>query len=385
MVVRLRGRRFDAVEPGNLDSFSRSRHLLSRDDNLALARLHAGRAHSHGLAIVQKNLAGLTRAHRLRIGFDFAVSEECAAWHECGSYRRAYGNHVIEVEYTDNGRAASGTRAATMGGVGRLCSATGCSAGRARRDPPTAPAEPHSAARLTSATPIVVSMLIAEDLLLLLTDDDTGKLQVDGTALDHGLAGAVLLELALARAVAVAEADDDVKRGRLVRGSGASGDAVLDEALTRLQRKVGKRPQDAVQSLTKGLRRTLYDRLAQRGIVRAEEDKVLGLFPRTRWPAVDSAQERHTQGQIYDALVHGVGADDRTSALIALLSAVDAVTKVVAPQDAAISKQELKSRAKTIASASWASQAVRKSIEAVHASVAAAVVAAGAASTVSSS
>lgn len=229
-------------------------------------------------------------------------------------------------------------------------------------------------------------MLIAEDLLLLLTDDDTGKLQVDGTALDHGLAGAVLLELAMAGAVAVAEAEDDVKRGRLVlRGSGASGDAVLDEALTRLQRKVGKRPQDAVQSLTKGLRRTLYDRLAQRGIVRAEEDKVLGLFPRTRWPAVDSAQERHTQGQIYDALVHGVGADDRTSALIALLSAVDAVTKVVAPQDAAISKQELKSRAKTIASASWASQAVRKSIEAVHASVAAAVVAAGAASTVSSS
>ncbi len=229
-------------------------------------------------------------------------------------------------------------------------------------------------------------MLIAEDLLLLLTDDDTGKLQVDGTALDHGLAGAVLLELAMAGAVAVAEAEDDVKRGRLVlRGSGASGDAVLDEALTRLQRKVGKRPQDAVQSLTKGLRRTLYDRLAQRGIVRAEEDKVLGLFPRTRWPAVDSAQERHTQGQIYDALVHGVGADDRTSALIALLSAVDAVTKVVAPQDAAISKQELKSRAKTIASASWASQAVRKSIEAVHASVAAAVAAAGAASTVSSS
>ncbi len=106
MVVRLRGRRFDAVEPDNLDSFSRSRHLLSRDDNLALARLLAGRAHSHGLAIAQKNLAGLTRAHRLRIGFDFAVSEECAVWHECGSYRRAYGNHVIEVEYTDNGRAA---------------------------------------------------------------------------------------------------------------------------------------------------------------------------------------------------------------------------------------------------------------------------------------
>src|SRR5207249_2238558 len=97
---------FDAVEPDNLDSFTRSRHLLDRADALRLARLLAGRAHDSGLAIAQKNLAGLTRSRRVSVGFDFAVSEECAVWHECGSYRRAYGRHVIEIEYTDNGRKA---------------------------------------------------------------------------------------------------------------------------------------------------------------------------------------------------------------------------------------------------------------------------------------
>jgi hypothetical protein len=97
---------FDAVEPDNLDSFTRSRHLLKRSEDLALATLLASRAHSVGLAIAQKNLAPLTKSQRKAIGFDFAVSEECGVWHECSSYRAAYGRHVIEIEYTDNGRRA---------------------------------------------------------------------------------------------------------------------------------------------------------------------------------------------------------------------------------------------------------------------------------------
>jgi hypothetical protein len=97
---------FDAVEPDNLDSFTRSRRLLSGSDDLALAGLLAQRAHAAGLAIAQKNLAQLTKQQRLHVGFDFAVSEECGVWHECASYRQAYGRHVIEIEYTDNGRAA---------------------------------------------------------------------------------------------------------------------------------------------------------------------------------------------------------------------------------------------------------------------------------------
>jgi hypothetical protein len=97
---------FDAVEPDNLDSFSRSHRLLQRADALKVSSLLADRAHDVGLAIAQKNLAGLTKQARLTVGFDFAVSEECSVWHECAAYRRAYGGHVIEIEYTDNGRAA---------------------------------------------------------------------------------------------------------------------------------------------------------------------------------------------------------------------------------------------------------------------------------------
>jgi len=212
-------------------------------------------------------------------------------------------------------------------------------------------------------------MLLAEDLLLLLTDDETGKAVVEGTVLDHALAGALLLELTIAGVVDVAEADEEVKEGRLVirrTDSDSTGDEVLGEALRRLEGKVGKKPQDAVPALTKGLRERLYERLAQHGIVSVERDKVLGLFPRTRWPAADVEHERQVRTRLRDMLVHGVFDDERTGALISLLSAVDAIPKVIDPRDAGMDKRDLKKRAKALAEGQWASEAVRKSVAAVN-------------------
>jgi len=94
---------FKAVEPDNLDSWTRSRGLLRRQDAIAFARELVGGAHSLGLAIAQKNAADIP-GHRL--GFDFAVTEECEVYRECGRYLNSFGRHVIEIEYTDNGRAA---------------------------------------------------------------------------------------------------------------------------------------------------------------------------------------------------------------------------------------------------------------------------------------
>ncbi len=96
---------FKAVEPDNLDSWSRSQGALTVHDNLALAASLVRRAHALGLAIAQKNAAEISATGR-RIGFDFAIAEECQAYSECGSYTRVYGRHVIEIEYPDNGGRA---------------------------------------------------------------------------------------------------------------------------------------------------------------------------------------------------------------------------------------------------------------------------------------
>jgi hypothetical protein len=54
-------------------------------------------------------------------------------------------------------------------------------------------------------------MLLAEDLLLLLTDDDTGKLAASRSEVDLALGGALLVELALMDRVDVAGAGDRVR------------------------------------------------------------------------------------------------------------------------------------------------------------------------------
>lgn len=92
---------FQAVEFDNLDSFSRSHGTLSLEDNLALAELLVDVAHDVGLAAGQKNAAEHADALKERAGFDFAVTEECAAYAECGAYTAVYGAHVIDIEYTD--------------------------------------------------------------------------------------------------------------------------------------------------------------------------------------------------------------------------------------------------------------------------------------------
>ena len=93
---------FDAVEFDNLDSYTRSDDRLDIDDNLALAADLAHVAHDAGLAAAQKNAAEHAAALQERAGFDFALVEECAAHDECQDYSAVYGEHVIDIEYTDN-------------------------------------------------------------------------------------------------------------------------------------------------------------------------------------------------------------------------------------------------------------------------------------------
>ncbi|MEP7089813.1 MAG: endo alpha-1,4 polygalactosaminidase [Nocardioidaceae bacterium] len=107
----------EGLEPDNLDSWTRSRHRLTRVDNLAVARLLVRSGHRAGLAVAQKNTAELTGAEVRRTGFDFAVAEDCEVYAECDAYRRLYGAHVIEVEYADQGRAGYRRACAARGDV----------------------------------------------------------------------------------------------------------------------------------------------------------------------------------------------------------------------------------------------------------------------------
>ena len=216
-------------------------------------------------------------------------------------------------------------------------------------------------------------MLIAEDLLLLLTDDDTGKLAASSTLVDIAIGGALLIELALIERVDVAGPDERVPRGRLVvRDSGRTGDEALNEALTMITSREGKKPQTVVTALGKGTRGRLYKRLADGGVLRAEDGRVLGLFPTHHWPTKDASHEAAVRAALDTALLDGVATDARTGALIALLSALNVVHEVVDPKAIGLSKRELKTSASRIAEGDWAAAAVRSAIASMMAAIIAA-------------
>jgi len=213
-------------------------------------------------------------------------------------------------------------------------------------------------------------MLIAEDLLLLVTDDASGRLSVPADQVDAGLGGANLVELTLRNKVDLTGEQDTGRAGRIiVRDPSPPGDAVLDAALEVVTAYQGKKPFTVVKPLSKNLRRTLYKRLASSGVVRAEKTRILGLFPARRWPAQDASHEAEVRRLMAQALVQQGAADTRTAALIALVHALRCEDKIADPRQYGLTKRELRARAKEIAEGNWASEAVRKAIEEMMAAV----------------
>lgn len=190
-------------------------------------------------------------------------------------------------------------------------------------------------------------MLIAEDIALLAHDDETGRDEGTVPMLDHRLAGAVVAELTLAGKVVMTEE----KRPKAeVVDPAPTGDPVLDHALTFIAEKP-RTGTDLLPRLASGITERVLTRLTDRGILRREKGKVLGLFPVTRWPAEDSSHETLLRARLERVLLSGEQPDARTATLIAVLDGTTLVSRLV-PKER---RREARERAKEIASQDWAS------------------------------
>ncbi len=216
-----------------------------------------------------------------------------------------------------------------------------------------------------------MSTLIAEDLLLLLLDDERGTLQ-HATYLDTALGGALLVELSLGghvEPVAQEKTWGFTPKDRIRVTGTVPGDDVLRAAYDVVAERE-RIAQELVGRLGRKRRDPLLERLAARGLVRREEGRVLGLFPRTTWPEADGRHEEALRARLESVLLRGDDPDDRTGALVALLSGLRVAHKVVVGDRPA---REVKERAATVAAGDWASAGVKDAIASAEAAMAAAV------------
>lgn len=171
--------------------------------------------------------------------------------------------------------------------------------------------------------------MLATDLLLLALDDERGTvLSQAAVGLDYGLAGAVVMELALRGSLRL---DGD----RVSTTGTATDDALLDDALRAIAATPGKDLSHWVWHLSRdlgGLRQRLLDRLVARGTLEKRERRVLLLFHQNVYPERDARVEHDIRARVDAALLRGEPPDAPTACLIHLAAACR-VTGAIYPRD----------------------------------------------------
>lgn len=162
--------------------------------------------------------------------------------------------------------------------------------------------------------------LIVEDVLLLMLDDKYGVPAGAGT-LNQTLGGAVLVELGLRGRIAPDSSGSWWKGTPVV----ALGDDPLpDPLLQSAFDTVAERPRHVsplLHMIGPGLWTPLIDRLVERGLLRRERRRFLGIIPTTRLPAGDLAHETALRDRMTAVLRDGAEPDPRLAAVIAMISA----------------------------------------------------------------
>ena len=212
-------------------------------------------------------------------------------------------------------------------------------------------------------------VILAEELLLLAYNDDTGRNQAG--FLDLGLAGAVLLDLTLAGRL-----DLDGKTVVVVDPRPV-GHRLLDEAVQRIAADKPRRPKAWIDRMQRGLPRQVLDGLVAAGVLTHDTDRVLGFIPFNRYRPVDATVEVAVRQRLDRAVAMGAVEDARTAALAGLVYALGMEKHAVPGRP----RREVRRGLKAIAEGSWAAEATAAAVAATQAAVMAAVTAAVAAST----
>lgn len=164
------------------------------------------------------------------------------------------------------------------------------------------------------ASPAMTGVALAEELLLLAYDDETGKATMPRISLDLGMAAAVLVELALAGRIAYAD-------GNLtVLDPTPTGEPIADDVLARIAADTPHTPSSWVQRLRHGLRDRILGDLCGRGVVRDVDETELGFIHVHRYPVADASVEADIRQRLADALTVGQVPDERTAALATLVA-----------------------------------------------------------------
>jgi hypothetical protein len=182
----------------------------------------------------------------------------------------------------------------------------------------------------------MTSIALAEELLLLAYDDQTGKATGSRIGLDLGMAAAVMVDLALAGRVAYVEGYLKVIDPTPV------DDPIATAVLAKAAADQPHTPAQWLQRLRHGLRNRVLADLVERGVVRDVDETQMEFIHVHRYPTTDPAVEAEIRKRLSAALISDGMPDERTAALATLLVATRMEPALrLPPEDAAHAHRRL--------------------------------------------
>jgi len=219
---------------------------------------------------------------------------------------------------------------------------------------------------------------LSEELLLLALHDEKGSVLFNSsTSLPYGLVGTGLLELLFQNRIVLKEKNIECINQTPV------GDPILDEMLklivssTKIRNVKYWIPK--IQSKVKHIRERLTDSLVQKGILRREGHKILGVFPSSRYPTQNPSSEFEIRNRIRNVVLFDHPPKEREIALISLIKVCGLINEVFEKNERKKARQRIKELSKDEVIGKMVSEVVAQMTAAISASVTASAAAASAA------
>lgn len=209
-------------------------------------------------------------------------------------------------------------------------------------------------------------LYLHEEVMLLALRDEKGTIE-SGTMYQFAIAGAIIAELLLEGRIRLEQRKK--KQYAVAHGLSHVGDDLMDECLMKI--RDAKRPaqlQDWVIKFSgiSKLKHRIAVKLSRKGILRVDEDKVLGFFSRTIYPEINPEPEKELRERLRRAIFSDTDEiDPRTVVLLALAQQGDLL-------NVAFEKKELKKRKERIeqiVNGNLAGKATREAVEAIQAAI----------------
>ena len=206
---------------------------------------------------------------------------------------------------------------------------------------------------------------LPEEIMLLALHDEKGTTGIE-SMYEYAIGGAVLAELLMRERLRL---DNTKKKHVRLASAKPVGDPLLNECLMKVQKaKRPATPDTWVSKFagTKRLKHRLALRLCDRGILRADEDKILLIFSRKIYPEIDPKPERELVERLREAIfTEKNDLDSRTVVLVSLAHSASLLTM-------AFDKKDLKgrkTRIEQIIEGDALGEATQEAIEAVQAAI----------------